>query len=385
MGLWLASLVAAFLLPQEAAPEDEKALQQKMDDLAKTVQRLSEQLAEVEAHKEKLAQENAALTSEIEGLRTASLEAAREIMLLRQALREASGAASNGRPHQGDAAGQEQAGGPKDGPTDVLRAKVWAVNAEYGFVIINKGEPDGVKPGFRFDIMRRMEVKSNGTSDWRWERLGVAEFDKYLGPSKGQSKLKVVEGKAQDMKYEDEAVAQRKVETPPADPSKTQTPTPIQTADGKKWAITGRVGEAYMINYGTQDGAKQSDRVFVYRGGRVRAHLRLDVVERDYAIGKLIDKTQNGEFGIGDEIQLKEPKHTIVGNVKWNDDKHGILIEAGLKEGVKPGMKFEVRRQGRKIGLVQVKRVDKLTSEVEPIGELKREEIYVEDFVESVD
>ena len=49
------------------------------------------------------------------------------------------------------------------------------------------------------------------------------------------------------------------------------------------------------------------------------------------------------------------------------------------------GQKFEVRRNGRKIGEVAIVKLDKLFSLAEATGDLKREEVMVDDIVESVD
>ncbi|MBI2932755.1 MAG: hypothetical protein HYY16_13995 [Planctomycetes bacterium] len=350
---------------------------------------LTRQLTELQTDVERLSHENASLRKDLEDLRALSEESAKEILFLRQALRNA-GAVLPEKTDTDPRAETDATKAPASyevphGPAQVLRARVLAVDAEFAFLIIDKGESDGVKPGYLFDIMRRTRVPSDDAGkpeDSRREKLGTAKFETYIESSRGAySKLKITEGRAQDMKYEDEAIAHRKIE-PAAETAGAQVPA----APGvRKFTITGLAGEEYWLNYGSTHGARQNDRVFVFRDQRKRAEMRLDKVDQDWSVGRLIAGTQNGAFGLGDEILTKDLRAPIVGRVKWNDDKRGIVLEAGLKNGVKPGMQFEVRRQGRTIGVVAVKRALDFACEVEPVGDLKREDVYLDDFAESIE
>ncbi len=366
---FLAAL-ALLIQPQE------KSWEQKIEDLNKAIEGLKKQVMELQVDKQKLVKENEFLRKEIEGLRGLT----DEVIRLREALKSGGGVLPPKDPESGDPKP------PTPGPIDVIRAKVWAVDAQFAFVVINKGEPDGVLPGYRFDIMRKVRVKNEDPTkpdDWRYEKLGTAEFEKYVGQSKAQTKLKILEGRAQDMKYEDEAIAHRKIAGPGVpDGSKPTAPSPGE----KKFSITGKAGDGYVISYGSVQGAKQTDRVFVYRDNRLRAELRLDTVEKDFSIGRFIANTGGaGDFGIGDDVQLKKLKLAIVGRVRRNDEKTGIFIEAGLRQGVKAEMLFEVRRQGRVIGTVKVKKPLTDASEVECVPPLKREDVFLDDFVESIE
>jgi hypothetical protein len=378
MKRWMVALAVLVAAPRAFAQD--KSWEQQIDDLKKQVEQLQKELADLKQQKDNLVKENDLLRKDVQGLRALSEESAREVLDLRARLKERGDVLP---PNATERTGDPTQPKPDVGPEPVLRAKVWAVDAQFGFVIINKGEADGVLPGFKFDIMRRMPVGGDpAAKDWRWEKLGTGEFEKYVGQTKAQSKLKIIDGKAQDMKYEDEAVAHRKLGG-----SVEGGKIPIPAPGEKKFKIEGKVRDTYMLNYGQRDGAKQTDKVYVYRNNQLRATLRLDTVDKDWAIARLIDGTQAGDFGVGDEILLKEIRTAIVGRVKWNDEKRGIVIEAGLKNGVKPGMKFEVRRQGRAIGRVVVKKCMDYISECEPEDEktLKREDVFVEDFVESIE
>jgi len=49
------------------------------------------------------------------------------------------------------------------------------------------------------------------------------------------------------------------------------------------------------------------------------------------------------------------------------------------------GQKFEVRRNGKKVGEVTIAKVDKFWSYVDPAGGTKGDEILVDDIVEGMD
>jgi hypothetical protein len=370
------------LLATPALAQD-KTVQQQIDELKQEIAALKKAIAESAGEKERLSTDNVALRQQLDTLRALNDDSSRQVLELRKALRDAGAIVPNGT-----AGGGETGRNPLDnptGPSGPLRAKVLFRDVDWAFLIINKGEADGVKPGYRFDIMRRRPSDDpNKPDEWRWEKLGVAEFEKYIEKDRDhQSKLKITEGRAEDMKYEDWAVAHRKLEPGADEGGKTTATSPV--AGPRKYTITGRVGEAYMTSYGQQDGAKEGTRVFVYREGRLRAQLRLDSVAKDYSIGRLIEGTQNGEFGQNDPVELKETRLSIVGRVKWNDEKRGIVMEIGSKNGVKPGMKFEVRRQGRKIGVIVVRKVLTAECEADATSDLKRDDVFVEDFVESIE
>ncbi len=348
---------AAFLLSCLLAQDP----QQQLDELKKDLARLRQDLVDLKTQKEGLTRENLLLKRDIDGLRVLQEETAREVLTLRQALRASKPADGEQRP-------------PPAQTEELIRAHIVYVDIKGGFVIIDKGERDGVRDGFRFELQRRIKRDPQRPELVDTQRLGTAEFEKYIGNSKAQSKLKILTGL--DIRANDEATAVRRIEgtTPPDAPPDAATPGTFK--------IKASVGDAYMLNYGTRDGARQSDRVFVWKGGRQVAQLRIDAVDREYSIARLIDKTQVTPFAEGDEIKLKEDKGPLVGSVRINNARQGIMLEFAGKREVRVSMIFNVKRKDQKIGTVRVKNVLDYMAEVEVMEGTKIEDIQVGDTVE---
>ena len=321
---------------------------------------------------EKAKQQIAELQKENDRLQRAIEESALEVMRLRVALKERPTPTTQPTQPTTD----PKTAQPTEGPPNVMKGKVYAVDPKFQFVVINLGELDGVKPGYRFEIVRYDEKN-------QMKRIAVAEFEKFIGDSKAQSKLKVVEGNAGDIKFEDVAIAFRSTEPP----KKTDLPpTKTDPTDKKKFVIKGTDGDTLWLNYGTGAGAKQTDVVYVYRDGKLRAKLRIDQVDKDWSAAKIIDGSKVGDLAIGDEISLKEQKTAAIGTVKFNDERRGMIVDVGSQtHNVKVGQKFEVRRNGRKVGDITLKSVEKTWSYADLAGDTKREDIQVGDIVESVD
>jgi hypothetical protein len=343
---WIAVIVAVAALVPAARPQDE-------------LEKLRAQVAE--------------LQKENERLQRAVEEAAQEIVRLRSAIKQLASQPANPQP-------TDPVKGPADpvkvGPENVLKAKIYAVDPKFNFVIINLGAIDGVQAGYRFEIVR---YDANN----QMKRIAVAEFDKFIGESQAQSKLKIVEGSAGDIKYEDEAIAFRR-----ADVKKPEQPVkgPEPVGGPKKFFIKGTDGDTYWLNYGSQAGAKQTDIVFVYRDNKLRAKLRIDQVDKEWSAAKIVDGSKVGEINVGDELSMKEQKTAAIGTVKFNDERRGMIVDVGSQtHNVRPGTKFEVRRNGRKVGEITLKTVEKAYSFAEPAGDTKREDVQVGDIIESVD
>ncbi len=353
MHAWAALLLSG-LLAQDP--------QQQLDELKKDLARLRQDLTDLKTQKEGLTRENLMLKRDIDGLRVLQEETAREVLTLRQALRASKPA--DGEPPT-----------PPPQTEELIRAHIVYVDIKGGFVIIDKGERDGVRDGFRFELQRRIKRDPQRPDLIDTQRLGTAEFEKYVGTSKAQSKLKILTGL--DIRANDEATATRRIE-------RATTPdVPPDTAAPAGFKIKANVGDAYMLNYGTRDGARQSDRVFVWKGGRQAAQLRIDAVDKEYSIARLIDKTQVTPFGEGDEIRLKEDKAPLVGSVRINNAKQGILLEFAGKRDVRVNMIFVVKRKDQKVGAVRVKNVLDYMAEVEVVEGTKIEDIQVGDTVEA--
>lgn len=250
-------------------------------------------------------------------------------------------------------------------------------------MIISLGEEDGVREGWTFEVIR---IHRDADGNLRNELLGKAVFEKYVETARSsQSKLKIVEGQPDKMKYGDTVLANRRMDPlPPPKPGEDKT----QPARNGKHRVFGITGDTYLIDAGSRNGLKQSDRVYVYRDKRAIAQLRLDRVENDYSAGKIIDGTKTAEIAQNDDVSLKDLKTSIVGKVKRIETSGaatGAWIEAGSKQGVKMNMEFEVRRQGKAIGKIKVKTLDQYFSVCDAVSPLLLEDLRTDDFIESVD
>jgi hypothetical protein len=356
--------LAGFAAPQDPPPQE---------DLAKKVEELAKRVAALE-------KEKSDLKKQLDDLERFSLDAAETISRLKQMIKNGGGNVPTGDAPVG---GPKPAGGPDrtQGPSAPVTGKIFSVAPEHGFIIVNLGEDDGVKEGWMFEVVRtHKDEKGNFTN----ELLGKAVFEKYVETRRAtQSKLKIVEGDAEKMKYGDSVVANRRLDpvAPPKEPGDKPVAKP---ADGK-YKIVGITGDTYFLNAGTKNNVKQSDKVYIYRDKRAIAQLRLDQVGPDFAAAKIIDGTKTAEPAIDDEVLLKDPKTSLVAKVKRIDDKSGIYIEIGQTQGVKAGMQFEVRRQGRVVGKIVVKQLGPHHSVCDPVGTLTAEEVHLDDFVESVE
>lgn len=373
----IASLLIAAI---SAAP----AFAQETDELAelrKQLAALQKRVAELEADREKAATENGKLRQEIEQLQQFSLEAAEKLARLRDQVGEGKAPSNPPSRTEDPPVDPKVRPDPAAGPIAPLKAKVLVKVPEFGFIIIDKGEPDGVKEGWTFDVLRKIPGD-------KYEVLGTAVFDKYVASTRNtQTKLRVVKGSTEKMNYGDLAVAHRNLGPAPApgpDPAPGPGPGPAPEVE-KKYKVIAVVKDSFFVDFGTRDGARLGDRIFIVRDNRAIAHLRLDSVDKEWSVAKLIDNTKVAEPAQGDQVSIKEVKSTLMAKVRRNDEKTGIYIDVGTMAGARVGMQFEVRRQGRPIGRIVLKQVDKFHAVAEPVGDTKAEDVMVDDFVESIE
>ena len=348
------------------------------EDLAKKVEELMKRVSALEKDK-------ADLQKQLESLERFSLEASETISRLKKSLQN--GGARPAAPTEPAPAGNvDPKSNPKAagdaGPLAPVHGKILSIVPEYGFMVVKLGEEDGVKEGWMFEVIRTVR-NPDGTPNN--ELLGKAVFEKYVTASRSQSKLKIVEGDPEKMKYGDTVVAHRRMEPIPVakeGPDRTAKP------EERRFKIVGMTGDTIFLNAGSQDNLRQSDKVFVYRDKRAIAQLRLDRVDKDNSTAKIIDGTKTAEPALNDEIALKDLKTAIVGKVKrieTSGDATGAWIEVGQQQGVKAGMQFEVRRQGKSVGRIKVKTLQNWFSVCEPVAPLTLEDLRNEDFIESVE
>jgi len=353
------TLLLALLL---AAPQD------PVDELRKEV--------------EKIRKENQELRDRVGLLEQASVRDAETIQRLRAAVKLLE--ATRGEPAAPDAS-KPAAKAVSVGPRDVLRAKVVDVNKEFKFVLIDKGRPH-VQPGYKFEIVR--DTFEPGGGEAKSLRIAGAEFEKYLGSEEIHSKLKITDGRAEDVKLHDDAVAIRVLAPVPAKPKEPEKKEPNTTGT---YRVTGRAGRGanagYMIDFGAALGAKQTDLLYVYREGTFVCKLRIDQVARDFCVAHIVDGSLTGAPpDASDAITTKEIKKGLVGEVRFSNDQKGwVAISVTKQEGGKIGQRFEVRRQGQKIGTIVVTEVQVWGCWAKPEGETKFEDIHKKDFVEAIE
>ncbi len=364
-------LLPALLLVLAAVPAS--AQDSPVDELKKQLEALKRRVEELETERARSSEENGKLKREIEQLQRFSMDAAEKIARLRQQLAE--GGRTEDKPSPGPGPDSPAKPDPAVGPKEPVKGKLVVKVPEHGYIIIDKGEPDGVKEGWVFEIFKRLPGD-------KYESLGTAVFEKYVSSTRNtQSKLTVTKGSVEKMSYGDLVVAQRALEPrgdAPVDPAVPPTPS-----GDKTFKITGIAKDSYFLDYGTRDGAKLGDKVYVVRDRRAIVHLRLDSVDKDWSVGRVVDNTKIGEPAMNDPISLKEVRNAVIAKVRRVDK--GIYIDAGTMQGARVGMQLDVRRQGRPVGRIVLKQVDKFHSIAEPVGETKLDDVLVDDFVESVD
>lgn len=357
--------LAATLAPQD--PPSQEDLAKKVEELAKRV--------------EALEKERARLLEQVENLERFGKEAAETISKLKQMV--ANGGSRGPAPAEPN---PETPGAKKEtsGPTSPVHGKILMIVPDHSFMIVNLGEEDGVKEGWMFEVIR---VVRETDGKVRNELLGKAVFEKYVETARNtQSKLKIVEGDPEKMKYGDSVVANRKLE--PIPPPKEGGDKTAAKPEARKFRIFGITGDTYHIDAGSRDGLKQSDKVYVFRDKRAIAQLRLDRVDRDVSAGKIIDGTKSAEPAQDDDVLLKDPKVSLVGKVKrieTTGDATGAWIEVGKQQGAKMGMQFEVRRQGKVIGKLVVKTLGTYHSVCDAVAPMVLEDLKTDDFIESVE
>ncbi len=362
-------------------------LQDPGDDLKSQIDRLKAENASLQESLNGVQKEMEGLRKELEDGRERaasaekqSIEDAKTIQRLRQALKSFEGnagpAANPGKAPEAP----PPAAAPSDGPVQPLRAKIEFVDGKMGFVVIDKGKSDGLAAGYRFEIIRTVYEGSSAVP--RHEKLGVGEFEKFMGSEEGMSKVKILEGKASDMRMGDEAVAIRKLAEVPAAPPEA---APSSAKPGV-FKITGPAGNGFALNYGSSDGARQTDVVYVYKDGLLKARLRLDTVQGGFSVGNVIDGTQVSAPETGDQVYTRELRKTVSGKIRINTEAQGILVDVGsVRDGVTHGQRFEVRRLGQKVGVIKILTPDKFHSYAKPDGTTKREDLQVGDYIELIE
>lgn len=332
---------------------------------------------------ERLKKENAELRQRVNELDDAALENARTITRLSQAVKLLEEQGILAKPVEGTATPEPPA---PPGPVHPILGKVVHVNAERGYVTIGIGKQAKVEIGYRFEIFR--ESFEPGSDLPKKTKLGVAQVEKYIGQD-SMSWLKVIEGNVKEMRPDDLAVAIRGLGPvmPPKDP---KDPAPAaEPAKPGVFSITGQTGTSFLLDYGSVHGARQTDIVFAYREGTLKARLRLDKVDKSYSVANLIPGSQIA--GVppperGDQIYTRELQKGLTGKVSFLNVKEGTLaVDLRPRDGIKAGQRYEVRRAGAAVGSILITEVQSWGSWAKPDGTTKYEDIQKGDFVQVIE
>lgn len=328
-----------------------------------------------------LRKELQALKERLAALENQTLEDARTIQRLRLTVK----ALESGAAARTEAAAPAPGAAPAlaeefPRPSVAIVGKVVHVDPVNNFITLSCGKKDGVASGYRFEIFR--ETFENGADAPQRAKLVLGEVEKFFGADGSLSKLKVLDGHAKEVRLDDVAVAIRRLE-PVAAPDKAAPPA-APNPDGI-YKITGRTGAAYMLNYGGLQGAKQTDVVYVYKEGVLKARMRLDRVDKAYSVANIIPGSAVPGVpppDTDDDILLREPNKILSGKVSYvNAEKQNLAIDLRTRDGVKPGMKFEVMRQGKPIGVIEITDVQQWGSWTKPHGDTTFGDIQKGDLV----
>ncbi|HYE98826.1 MAG TPA: hypothetical protein VEJ18_07945 [Planctomycetota bacterium] len=334
---------------------------------------------------EALRKEVQALKDRLQAVEQQTLEDARTIHRLRLIVKALESSAQP-KAAPADAGPAPAAAATEDfpRPSVAIVGKVVHVDPINNFITLSCGKKDGVAEGYRFEIFR--ETFENGADAPQRTKLILGQAEKFFGTDHSLTKLKVLDGHAKEVRLDDVAVAIRRLE--PVAAGEKPPPAPAPNPDGI-YKITGRTGAAYMLNYGGLQGAKQTDVVYVYKEGVLKAKMRLDRVDKAYSVANIIP----GSAAPGvpppdtdDDILLREPNKILSGKVSYvNAEKQNLAIDLRTRDGVKVGMKFEVVRQGKPVGVIEITDVQQWGSWTKPHGDTTFADIQKGDLVKVIE
>jgi hypothetical protein len=257
------------------------------------------------------------------------------------------------------------------GPKATLKAKVRHVNTEFNFVLLNAGEPQGVEPGFRFDVHR----------DGR--KVAVLEAQMFADEERKMTKARVIEGEVKELIIGDEAVA-RRVGTPNVEPPEDFRRA-LDAVERSKARVGDRVkDDSFMVTVGQEDGLTVGDVVYAYRGGKLRGTLKLDFVDKAWSLGKPEGATPIDAISKGDLVALKKLGPALAGRIRSEPAKQGIYLNLGSDDGARAGQLFRISRLGREIGRIRLTIVHEHWSIAQPEEGFTTELFQRDDFAELV-
>lgn len=334
-------------------------------DLAK---RLEEALQEIEA-----------LRGQIDQQQESLLSCAKEIRLLRQA-NEGLRAELESLQQQLKAAVTERsmAGTSVEnvvhGPRDPMMGVVIAIGRDFGFVLATieqKSERDTIKIDYAFNIERRGKLIARGNVT----RV-ITDPDSKSLP---KVQIKITRGNVEDVQVGDTVAALREVVL-----GRNPDGAPPAAAPARISGVFGK--DLYAFDRGRNHNLRVGERVYVYRDKELIAVLRLEMVDPEMSIGR-VEAGKRKDPMQGDIVEFEQlgglgDKIEIFGRVVYAERE--IVLDVGTRHRCRPGQKFEVRRNGQKVGELVIKdaRVD--TAVAEPFGATKRSDIQKGDLVELI-
>jgi hypothetical protein len=337
----------------------------------------------------KLKKQNVELQERMSMLEQSAIEDAQTIQRLRQAVKILETTNTPEAPSNLKSPGSGPVPKPAIGPEKSIKGKVVYVDAKNNFIALSLGKKDKVEVGYRFEIYR--ETFQNG-GDSSLTKLGAGDVEKFMGQD-SMAKVMITEGNIAEMKADDMAVAVRKIGDLPKGAEKDEAkapppPDPVAVKEGV-YKITGRAGTGanagYVVNFGTAQGAHQTQLLWAYTDGKFKAKLRIDRAAKDHSIAAVIENTMELPPDTGDQVYLKELNKSLTGKIALSDEKRNALaIDLRQRDGIKPGDHCEVRRLGQKIGTILITDVQNWGSWARPEGDLKIDQVMKGDFVELI-
>ena len=219
------------------------------------------------------------------------------------------------------------------------------------------------------------------------EKIAVAEFDKYMAEEKKLSLLRVTEGDTKDIRRTDQAVAICRLV--PVRPGPKEEKVVEADPPGNIYKITGRAGDGikagYVINYGSDNGARQTDVLWAYNNNEYKARLRLDQVEKRFSVGFIINGSDVAAPTEDDELYTREPGKIVFGKVVMVDSDRGIAVDVNKRHGARPGQRYHVRRDGKTVGSIVLTSVQSWGSWARTESGTRIKDVQKRDIVELID
>jgi hypothetical protein len=361
---WIAAASVAVLttgwlgLAQDAPqPDPEKDLTKRLEAALQEVEALRGQVDQQQESLLASAREIRLLRQSNEGLR-AELESLQNQLKSAVAERSAAGSSVENVTH---------------GPKDPMMGVVIAIGRDFGFVLATieqKSERDTIKMDYGFNIERRGKLVARGS------------VTKIITDPESKSlpkvQIKITRGNVDDVQVGDTVAALREVVI-----GRNPEGAPQAAAPARISGVFGK--DLYAFDRGRNHNLRVGERAYVYRDKELIAVLRLEMVDPEMSIGR-VEAGKRKDPMQGDIVEFEHvglgEKVEIFGRVLYAERE--IILDVGTRHRCRPGQKFEVRRNGQKVGELRIKDARADTAIAEPSGATKKADIQKGDLVELV-